>query len=201
MKKLCLIIGLLFASMGAVMAQESKWSPLFASYGEPMPQESVWSHYSLRANLLRWATATPSLGFECKNGEKWSSLVDVAWAHWKWDGKNRHYGLWEVSYEVRRYLFAQNRAYVGAQAKVGQFNYKLSDTGKQGDILGGGLTFGYKLPLGSHFDLDMQLGGGYLYVIDLEKYGIEEGVRVKHAARNRGYWGITHAGVTLCYNL
>ena len=37
--------------------------------------------------------------------------------------------------------------YLGAMFKAGQFNYKLYETGKQGDLMGGGITAGYQLRL------------------------------------------------------
>lgn len=156
---------------------------------------------SLRANLLRWATLTPNVGLEVNGGGRWSVIADGSWTHWSWDGKARHYALWETSIEMRRYLCDQKRAYLGAMAKIGQFNYKLSSTGRQGDIVGGGLTCGYKLPLGKRFDLDFSIGAGYLYVIDLERYGVVNGVRVYEGKRDKGYWGVTNLGVSLSYEL
>jgi len=156
---------------------------------------------SVRANLLRWATLTPDLGVELSDDGKWSILANGTWTHWSWSDKDRHYALWEASLEMRRYLCGNKRAYLGAQAKVGQFNYKLSDTGKQGDIIGGGLTCGYKLPIGKRLGLDFSVGLGYLYVIDLEKYDIVNSVRVYRGKNDKGYWGVTNVGVVLSYEL
>lgn len=167
-----------------------------------MAQESNDKNISLRANLLRWASLTPDLGIELSGYGDWSILANGTYTHWSWSDKDRHYGLWEASVEARRYLCDAKRAYVGAQAKVGQFNYKLSDTGKQGDIVGGGITAGYKLPLGKRFALDFTVGAGYLYVIDLEKYNVVDGIRVFTTdKRNKGYWGITNLGLVMSYEL
>ncbi len=46
--------------------------------------------------------------------------------------------------------------------KAGQFNYKLSETGKQGDLMGGGITAGHQLRLNKALALDFNLGLGYL---------------------------------------
>ena len=59
--------------------------------------------------------------------------------------------------------------YLGAMFKAGQFNYKLSGTGKQGNLMGGGITAGYQLRLNKALDLDFNLGLGYLNA-DYEKY-------------------------------
>ena len=46
--------------------------------------------------------------------------------------------------------------YLGAMFKAGQFNYKLSETGKQGDLMGGGITAGYQLRLNKALALDFK---------------------------------------------
>lgn len=155
---------------------------------------------SLRANLLRWATLTPDLGVEWRVGESWSLLVNGTWTSWSWDYKNRRYALWEVSPEVRHYIGKEKRGYIGAMFKTGSFNYKFSDTGKQGDLVGGGVTGGYVLWLNKSLSLDLGLGVGCLHT-DYEKYVTVEGVRVRQDSGTRNWWGLVNAGVTLVWNL
>lgn len=52
--------------------------------------------------------------------------------------------------------------YLSAMFKTGQFSYKLSETGKQGNLIGGGITAGYQLRLNKALDLDFNLCMGYL---------------------------------------
>ncbi len=156
--------------------------------------------FLLRANLLRWATLTPDLGIEWRFANKWSVAVDGSWTSWSWDNKNRRYALWEVSPEVRYYFAQNNKFYLGAQYKIGQFNYKLSDTGKQGDLQGGGITVGCKLPLGKSFALDFNVGAGCLHA-DYETYHVTDGVRVKDGDCTKNVWGVTDLGITLVWNL
>lgn len=94
-------------------------------------------HLSLRANLLRWATLTPDLGLEWRICPSWGIAVNGSWTSWSWSDKDRRYALWEVAPEVRYYMGEKKAWYLGAMFKAGQFNYKLSDTGKQGDLMGG----------------------------------------------------------------
>lgn len=158
------------------------------------------SHISLRANLLRWATLTPDLGIEWQFARRWSVAVDGSWTSWSWDNKNRRYALWEVAPEVRYYFSENNKFYLGAQYKIGEFNYKLSGTGKQGDLQGGGITLGYKLPIGKSFALDFNVGAGCLHT-DYETYQVTDGVRVKDGDRSKNVWGVTDLGVTLVWKL
>lgn len=157
-------------------------------------------HLSLRANLLRWATLTPDLGLEWRICPSFGIAVNGSWTSWTWSDKDRRYALWEVAPEVRYYMGERKAWYLGAMFKAGQFNYKLSETGKQGDLMGGGITAGYQLQLSKALDLDFNLGLGYLNV-DFEKYEVIDGVRVRRGNETKDWYGPINAGVTLVWKL
>ena len=155
---------------------------------------------SLRANLLRWATLTPDLGIEWRISPSVGIMVNGSWTSWTWNDNARRYALWEVAPEVRYYMGEKKAWYVGAMFKAGQFNYKLSETGKQGDLMGGGITGGYQLRLNKALNLDFNLGLGYLNA-DFEKYEVIDGVRVRRGNETKDWWGPINAGVTLVWKL
>ena len=157
-------------------------------------------HLSLRANLLRWATLTPDLGLEWRICQSWGIAVNGSWTSWTWSDKDRRYALWEVAPEIRYYMGEKKAWYLGAMFKAGQFNYKLSETGKQGDLMGGGITAGYQLRLNKALALDFNLGLGYLNA-DFEKYEVIDGVRVRRGNETKDWWGPINAGVTLVWKL
>ena len=155
---------------------------------------------SLRVNLLRWATLTPDLGIEWRISPSVGIMVNGSWTSWTWQDNARRYALWEVMPEVRWYLGDARRWYVGAMFKAGQFNYKLSDTGRQGDLLGGGITGGYQLHLTKALSMDFSLGLGYLNA-DTEKYDVIDGVRVRGGNETKHWVGPINAGVTLVWKI
>lgn len=157
-------------------------------------------HLFLRANLLRWAILTPDLGVEWRICPSWGIAVNGSWTSWSWNDKDRRYALWEVTPEVRYYMGEKKAWYLGAMFKAGQFNYKLSETGKQGDLMGGGITAGYQLQLSKALDLDFNLGLGYLNA-DFEKYEVIDGVRVRCGNETKNWCGPINAGVTLVWKL
>ena len=173
---------------------------------EDNPHESVQSlsptisQLSLRANLLRWATLTPDLGLEWRICPSWGIAVNGSWTSWSWNDKDRRYALWEVVPEVRYYMGEKKAWYLGAMFKTGQFNYKFSEAGKQGDLMGGGITAGYQLRLNKALDLDFNLGLGYLNA-DFEKYEVIDGVRVRRGNETKDWCGPINAGVTLVWKL
>ena len=157
-------------------------------------------HLSLHANLLRWATLTPDLGLEWRICPSWGIAVNGSWTSWTWSDKDRRYALWEVAPEIRYYMGEKKAWYLGAMFKAGQFNYKLSETGKQGDLMGGGITTGYQLRLNKALTLDFNLGLGYLNA-DFEKYKVIDGVRVRRGNETKNWCGPINAGVTLIWKL
>lgn len=155
---------------------------------------------SLRANLLRWATLTPDLGLEWRISPSWGILVNGSWTSWTWNDNDRRYALWEVTPEVRYYMGEGKRGYLGAMYKAGHFNYKLSDMGKLGDLMGGGLTGGYQLRLNNALSLDFSVALGCLHV-DYEQYEVIDGVRVRAGKVTKNWWGPIDAGVTLVWKM
>ena len=157
-------------------------------------------HLFLRANLLRWATLTPDLGLEWRICPSCGIAVNGSWTSWTWSDKDRRYALWEVAPEIRYYMGEKKAWYLGAMFKAGQFNYKISETGKQGDLMGGGITTGYQLRLNKALTLDFNLGLGYLNA-DFEKYKVIDGVRVRCGNETKNWCGPINAGVTLVWKL
>ena len=84
--------------------------------------------------------------------------------------------------------------------KTGQFNYKLSDNGRLGDIMGGGLTGGYQLRLSNALSLDFGLALGYLQA-DYETYEVTNTVRIYTGEGTQNWWGPINAGVSLVWKL
>lgn len=154
----------------------------------------------VRANLLRWATLTPDIGLEWRLNRNVGVVVHGSWTTWSWNDKDRRYALREIMPELRWYLGKDRRGYIGAIYKAGAFNYKFSETGKQGNINGCGITGGYFLPLNRAFSLDFSLGIGYLHAT-YDKYNVIDGVRVRARHDRKNWFGPINAGVTLVWNV
>lgn len=155
-------------------------------------------HFTIRANLLRWATLTPDLGVEWFVTPNLSVLVNGSWTTWSWNDKDRRYALREIMPEVRWYLGKERRGYIGAMYKAGAFNYKFSELGKQGNINGCGVSGGYVLPLNNRLSLDFSLALGYLHAA-YDTYQVTDGVRVRDNHHTKSWFGPVNAGVTLSW--
>lgn len=155
---------------------------------------------SLRANLLRWGTLTPDLGVEWRLNRHVGILVNGSYTSWTWNSNDHRYALWEIAPEARYYIGKEKRGYIGAIYKAGSFNYKLSEIGKQGNLMGGGLTGGYQLKLNKVLNLDFSLALGCLHA-DYDKYIVIDGIRVRQGKETKNWWGPISAGVTLVWNV
>ena len=201
---LTLFLWLMTVTFPVVAQQKADTTYTFRS----VPQKDMFyvpwigndTEISLRANLLRWATLTPDLGLEWRICPSWGIAVNGSWTSWTWSDKDRRYALWEVAPEIRYYMGEKKAWYLGAMFKAGQFNYKISETGKQGDLMGGGITTGYQLRLNKALTLDFNLGLGYLNA-DFEKYEVIDGVRVRCGNETKNWCGPINAGVTLVWKL
>jgi hypothetical protein len=118
-----------------------------------------------------------------------------------------------ISPEVRYYIGENKNWFIGAEGHIGEFNYKLSPTGYQGDAVGAGLTGGYKLRLNKTFDLDFSLGLGYThlkyetyyrahYRSNGNGYTVNDSYMVrKEAGLKKNLFGPTQAGVSLIWKI
>ena len=180
-------------------ANDVRETPVTEPAVTEVPQKTTGiRHFSIRTDLLRWATLTPDLGIEWRINRHVGIAVNGSWTSWSWNGKDRRYALWEVAPEVRWYLGKEKRGYIGAMYKAGEFNYKFSGTGRQGDLMGGGITGGYQLRLNRTLALDFSLGLGCLHA-GYDKYTVIDGVRVRRGKGTKDWWGPVQAGVTLVW--
>lgn len=70
-------------------------------------------------------------------------------------------GGWFIAPEARYYIPGYEQWFAGVQFLAGGYNIKLSDTGRQGSVLGGGIVGGYKMKFTNCLDIDFSLGLGY----------------------------------------
>lgn len=181
------------------VANDVRETPVTEPAVTEVPQKTTGiRHFSIRTDLLRWATLTPDLGIEWRINRHVGIAVNGSWTSWSWNGKDRRYALWEVAPEVRWYLGKEKRGYIGAMYKAGEFNYKFSGTGRQGDLMGGGITGGYQLRLNRTLALDFSLGLGCLHA-GYDKYTVIDNVRVRRGKGTKDWWGPVQAGVTLVW--
>lgn len=192
MKKIIILLLALVVMAGVAMAQD----------------------IAVKTNLLYDASLTVNAGIEVELAPKWSLDLSGNFNAWTLS-HGKKWKHWLVQPEVRYWLcdaFAGH--FVGAHALTGQYNVGHIDMGTfdflgsdfsglkdhryQGWYGGLGIAYGYSWILGRHFNLEAELGFGWLYT----KYDTFEcagcGRKVERG-KTHNYVGPTKAAVSLVY--
>ena len=167
---------------------------------------------ALKTNLLYDATLTANAGIEVGLAPRWS--FDLSGNYNAWPVDDHKWKHWLVQPEVR-YWFCDRFAghFMGLHLLGGQYNFgniknslnflgtdfsELTDHRHQGWMAGAGLAYGYSWILGRHWNLELELGVGYVYT----RYDVFEcagcGKKVEEDKPHH-YVGPTKAAINLVY--
>ena len=177
------------------------------------------SRFAIKANLFYGAyTRTPNVGFEIGLNER--STLDIGFGYnpWNLDGKKDTEGIVIDNkklvhllgeFEYRYWLCEKfNGHFFGAHVLGSQYNiaaYKLpllfgEDSEQhryEGWAAGAGVSYGYQFVLGKHWNIEANIGVGYVY-LSYDKYKCEKCGEPLYPAR-RDYIGPTKGGLSLIY--
>ena len=167
---------------------------------------------AIKTNLLYDATATVNVGVEVGIAPKWT--LDISGNLNAWSTKeNSRWRHWLVQPEAR-YWFCDrfSRHFLGFHALGGQYNVggiknnisflgtnfgELTDKRYQGWGVGAGVAYGYAFILGKHWNLELELGVGYVY-LNHDIFSCM-GCGQKVGSSNHHYFGPTKAAINLVY--
>ncbi len=165
-------------------------------------------HVGLKTNLLYDATGSVNLGVETALAPKWT--LDVSGNYNAWDFKNNRKWRHILVQPEARYWFCErfNGHFIGLHAHWMKFNIgnvkmpfhlweSLQDGRFEGDLWGGGFSYGYQWLLGRHWNLEAEIGVGYARVIYDEYPCASCGVR--KASGHTDYVGPTKIGLDFVY--
>ncbi|MCM1068244.1 MAG: DUF3575 domain-containing protein [Muribaculaceae bacterium] len=167
---------------------------------------------AVKSNLLYDALLSPTLGVEVGLAPKWT--IDVSGTINAWAVNDHRWKQWMVQPEAR-YWFCQRFAghFVGVHAIGGQYNFgnlnnnikflgtdfsKLSDQRYQGWMVGAGVAYGYSWILSRHWNIEAEIGIGWIYtrsdVYNCSNCGKKVRSNVPH-----NYVGPTKAALNIIY--
>lgn len=157
-------------------------------------------YVAVKTNLAAWAGTIMNVAADVQVGKHVSIELPVLWCPWY--VSDRHaVRTFTIQPEARYWLSKPGKGhFFGLHAHVSWFNVKWNDNRYQDTdrpMLGAGISYGYLLPLSSHWGAEFTLGAGYANMKYDTYYNIENGVRFDTQTKN--YWGITRAGISLVY--
>jgi len=174
-----------------------------------LPLPALWGQeMAVKTNLLYDATGTVNLGAEVGLAPQWS--VDLSANYNAWDFA--HHRKWRhllIQPEVR-YWFCNrfNGHFIGLHAHWNKFNIahakmpfglwkEVRHRRYEGDLWGGGFSYGYHCPLSKHWGLEAVIGIGYARV-HYKKYPCATCGRLLKEG-NKNYFGPTKAALSFVY--
>ena len=168
---------------------------------------------AVKTNLLYDATATINAGIEFGLAPKWTLDVSGNFNGWTMS-HDRKWKHWMVQPEAR-YWFCDRFAghFLGFHALGGQYNIghlknnikflgtdfsKLSDSRYQGWFIGAGIAYGYAWVLNKHWNLEGEIGVGYVYT-EFDRFNCKGCGKKVEEDKNHHYFGPTKAAINLIY--
>ena len=166
---------------GILLLLNATW--LNARTGKQDSDSSAFAdRWSFRTNAVEWVATIPNIGLEFDLGSSVYNKMTLALsAKYNWDTYHNFspstvFNLLEVRPELRRYWRVKsdkrpnaktNRAYyAGIYVHGGTYSVKFTETGRQGNFWGAGITMGYGIPLYSfkknYLDLELGLAVGVI---------------------------------------
>lgn len=184
------------------------------------PVDVCSQEVALKTNILYDLTTTPNIGIEIGLGGRSTFNLTYGLNPWKFKSDShgdRYVKHWVVMPEYRWWPCTRMYGhFIGVHALGGQLNTAnvdlpvpgmffnglnlrnaVKDGRYQGWYTGGGLTYGYQFAMSRHWNLETEIGIGYIHMW-YDQYPCGEcGVRIRKGGIN--YAGLTKLGVSLMY--
>jgi len=167
---------------------------------------------AVKSNLLYDALLTPNAGIEIGLAPKWT--FDLSGQLNGWKVNNHYWKQWVIQPEAR-YWFCRRFSghFLGAHLLGGQYNFgnldlpfsflgtdfrELKDHRKQGWMIGAGVAYGYSWILDRHWNIEGEIGFGWVYT-RFDEYPCAECGRKTREDVPHHYFGPTKAAINLIY--
>lgn len=168
---------------------------------------------ALKTNVVSDAFASPSLGGELIVAPKWS--VDFSWQFNNWSfSRGKRWKHWMIEPEARYWLCdASAGHFFGAHLLGGMYNFGhlnlplnflgsnlklLKDNRYQGWAIGMGVAYGYSWALAKHWNIEAEIGVGYLFT-RYDRFECEGCGKEIESGKNHNYFGPTKLAFNLVY--
>lgn len=157
--------------------------------------------FGLRTNVLGWLSCgTINAGVEYQFKQHVSIDLDVYANPFVFGNQRRatHFS----SSLAANFFFCEaiQGSYLGIHGRYCNYDAGMNVYNYDGMSIGGGIHYGYLLPLNQHWGMDFTIGVGYThYEYDLEAREYATGDHEMFGNKTENHWGITRLGVSFLY--
>lgn len=162
-------------------------------------QKKNCQNIAVKSNVLYDLTSSLNIGGEIKCNDTYSISSIISYNPWTF-ADNRKMKHLLIQPELRKWFGdVFQGSFVGIQAHYARFNVGgiLSDYRFQGNLVGGGVSYGYQWMISPLWNLEASIAFGYAY-LSYDKYGRKEGASLIEKAHTN-YVGPTQLGFSLVY--
>ena len=161
----------------------------------------------IKTNLLGWALLQTNIAVEFDLARHWSVALPAYYSAWNYFKSTIKFRTTDLKPQVRYWLSGNNRGwYFGAHFGLTWYNYafngkyRYQDYDRRTPAIGGGLGFGYRLPISSNgrWHLEFGLSAG-AYHLHYDKFLNEPNGR-RVAEERKTYIGLDNAAITFSYS-
>lgn len=169
-------------------------------------------HVAIKTNLISDAVTSPNLGVEFKMAPKWT--MDISGQLNAWNIHERRWRHWMVMPEARLWICEPFQGsfwalhVLGGQYNVGNINTNvkfldsdfsgLKDHRYQGWAVGAGIGYGYDWILSKHWNLEFEIGVGWIYT-RYDQYPCAVCGTVEEKDKPHNYFGPTKLSLAIEY--
>lgn len=175
----------------------------------PMEQPRTWCpKMHIKTNSLFYAVIIPNIAVEFDFAKHWSITVPVYYSAMDYFVHDIKFRTLAVQPELRYWFSPENtKWFIGAHFNYAQFNiatngdYRYQDHAGKAPALGGGLSFGYRMPLSKNkrWNVEFTAGLGVCPIHYDRFYNVPNGKLVD--THKTIYWGVDNLGVNFSYSI
>jgi hypothetical protein len=149
---------------------------------------------ALKTNTIDWVALSPNMTLEARLSRRVSLQVGLAANPFTFEVFNTNWKSFRVEPELR-YWFNRPMArhFIALSGTAAEFNFHHNSHYFMGDAVAAGLSYGYALVLGRHWNMEVEAGVGMAHV---SAYDYHE---VKPESKNHSQWHVVPMRVGLSF--
>ena len=163
------------------------------------------NHWYLKTNLVGWGMAAGNIGYEVDFGKRWSFAIQAYYSALNYFTRTLKFRTLSFQPEIRYWLTGRDGFFVGGHFGLSWYNYafnghyRYQDHNGRRPSPGGGLSIGYRMPIGKNgkWRLEFAVGAG-IYHLNYDRYVNEpNGAWVDR--KSDTYYGVDNAAISIVY--
>ena len=177
-----------------------------ALIGKASPEAKGWTpRLVVKTNAVGWAMAISNVAVEIDLSRRLSLNIPVYYSAWNYFSGTTKFRILAAQPELRYWPTRDRRFFAGVHFGVASYNlalggkWRIQDHDGTTPALGGGVSVGYRMPLGRNdrWNVEFSLGAG-AYRLHYDKFHNEPGGAYSSTVR-KTFFGVDNAAVSFSY--